>query len=446
MNGGFQRAEEFERDEFCYTYELEDGPEVVSCAYSEEYLEVMKRAKIVSRGLDKRFANLPKVVERHEALLQMREDLFEGRAQQFSYVDYLYEWAAPSWFAEVSDVREVTSKAKARGGGSQAVIYRRAYDFGKYRLVEDLSYSPVDWPSYMDPTYKDLDFGDNQTMLVQPKYGVKASFTVKAQPKRATGNGYATRSRTNTSTPASTPPKPTRAAKVTNHPPKLLHRPRVFSNFLSYTSEKNLMRLPLLRGLVLSPERRVEQELPTLDAFSGYVYPAASHPPLCRLGPQSSVQDAAPAILRKAATPFYSLVARRMCKFPEKGLLQYDCGKFVVLARLLHKLRAGGHKCLIFTQMAKMLDILEQFINFHRFVYVRLDGSTKLDDRQRIVERFNQSDKIFLFISSTRSGGVGTIFTPFHYFIFSTQPSKSFQSRFNFVVKPPRDHPRAQPA
>jgi E1A-binding protein p400 len=62
---------------------------------------------------------------------------------------------------------------------------------------------------------------------------------------------------------------------------------------------------------------------------------------------------------------------------------------------------------LIFTQMTRMLDILEAFLNYHGYVYMRLDGSTKVEMRQLLMERFNNNPKYFCFILSTRSGGVG---------------------------------------
>ncbi|KAK1443171.1 helicase srcap-related [Babesia gibsoni] len=97
--------------------------------------------------------------------------------------------------------------------------------------------------------------------------------------------------------------------------------------------------------------------------------------------------------------------------FPPRSLLHDDCGKFLVLGRLLNKLKDEGHRCLLYTQFSKMLDILENWINYMGFTYVRLDGSTKVDMRQRIVTRFNENTKIFLFISSTRAGGVGLTLT-----------------------------------
>ena len=52
------------------------------------------------------------------------------------------------------------------------------------------------------------------------------------------------------------------------------------------------------------------------------------------------------------------------------------------LAVLLARLKAQGSRALIFTQMSRMLDILEVFLNLHAFTYLRLDGSTKPEQRQ----------------------------------------------------------------
>jgi len=98
---------------------------------------------------------------------------------------------------------------------------------------------------------------------------------------------------------------------------------------------------------------------------------------------------------------------RKQIFFPDRRLIQYDCGKLQELAILLGKLKSGGHRALIFTQMSKMLDVLESFLNIHGHTYVRLDGATKPEMRQILMQRFNTNPKIFCFILSTRSGGVG---------------------------------------
>ena len=105
--------------------------------------------------------------------------------------------------------------------------------------------------------------------------------------------------------------------------------------------------------------------------------------------------------------PFRKANARLSSFFPDKKLVQFDAGKLQTLSELLRKLKFGGHRALIFTQMSKMLDILEAFLNLNGHTYLRLDGSTSVDQRQRLMDRFNNDTKIFCFILSTRSGGLG---------------------------------------
>merc|ERR1719350_1850224 len=101
------------------------------------------------------------------------------------------------------------------------------------------------------------------------------------------------------------------------------------------------------------------------------------------------------------------LASKFQVQCPDTRLIQYDCGKLQILSKLLQTLQAGSHRALIFTQMTKILDILESFLSFHGHTYMRLDGSTKVEQRQMLMERFNANSKYFVFILSTRSGGVG---------------------------------------
>jgi E1A-binding protein p400 len=111
--------------------------------------------------------------------------------------------------------------------------------------------------------------------------------------------------------------------------------------------------------------------------------------------------------------------------FPDKRLFVYDSGKLNKMIQLLKEIKerkpledGKKHKVLIFTQMSKMLDIFQECLSLYNLTYVRLDGSTKPDMRQRLVERFNNDDKIFCFISSTRSGGIGLNLTGANNVIF----------------------------
>ncbi|KAI9719289.1 MAG: hypothetical protein M1812_003619 [Candelaria pacifica] len=107
------------------------------------------------------------------------------------------------------------------------------------------------------------------------------------------------------------------------------------------------------------------------------------------------------------ADAFHEARIRLSIAFPDKRLLQYDCGKLQRLDKLLRDLQAGGHRALIFTQMTKVLDILEQFLNIHGHRYLRLDGATKIEQRQILTDQFNNDDRILAFILSSRSGGLG---------------------------------------
>eukprot|EP00177_Eucheuma_denticulatum_P008147 GFKZ01014836.1.p1 GENE.GFKZ01014836.1~~GFKZ01014836.1.p1 ORF type:complete len:2161 (+),score=310.89 GFKZ01014836.1:1124-7606(+) len=114
---------------------------------------------------------------------------------------------------------------------------------------------------------------------------------------------------------------------------------------------------------------------------------------------------------RESLSPYRSMFrpyeVRSKVTIPETRLVQWDCGKLQVLDDLLRKLRRAGSRALIFTQMTKVLDVLESFLNLHSLRYLRLDGTTKTDDRQKVVERFNTDRRIFCMILTTRAGGVG---------------------------------------
>lgn len=86
--------------------------------------------------------------------------------------------------------------------------------------------------------------------------------------------------------------------------------------------------------------------------------------------------------LSPKAALLHPIASSMITQFPDPRLIQYDCGKLQTLDHLLRKLKIGGHRVLIFTQMTRMLDILEAFLNFHGHIYLRLDGTTKVDQRQ----------------------------------------------------------------
>jgi len=90
------------------------------------------------------------------------------------------------------------------------------------------------------------------------------------------------------------------------------------------------------------------------------------------------------------------------------GLLIMSSGKLVLLDKLLPKLHKQGRKVLIFSQMVRILDILEDYLRYRNYRYERLDGGIRGDLRQASIDRFSQKDSDrFVFLLCTRAGGVG---------------------------------------
>lgn len=92
---------------------------------------------------------------------------------------------------------------------------------------------------------------------------------------------------------------------------------------------------------------------------------------------------------------------------PEAKRLIFDSGKLARLDALLHELKAGDHKVLIYFQMTRMMDLMEEYLIYRQYKYLRLDGSSKLEDRRDMVMEWQTRPDIFVFLLSTRAGGLG---------------------------------------
>lgn len=82
-------------------------------------------------------------------------------------------------------------------------------------------------------------------------------------------------------------------------------------------------------------------------------------------------------------------------------------GKFLILDRLLPALKKRGHKVLVFSQMTSILDLLVDYCYLRDFQYSRLDGSMSYADRDDNMAKFAEDPEVFLFLLSTRAGGLG---------------------------------------
>jgi SNF2 family DNA or RNA helicase len=93
------------------------------------------------------------------------------------------------------------------------------------------------------------------------------------------------------------------------------------------------------------------------------------------------------------------------------------CGKLVLLDEMLVKLKAGGHRVLLFSTMTRLLDLLEVYLQWRalpasagggRMRYLRIDGSTALEDREKAIKEFNApGSEAFIFLLSIRAAGRG---------------------------------------
>lgn len=107
---------------------------------------------------------------------------------------------------------------------------------------------------------------------------------------------------------------------------------------------------------------------------------------------------------------------RKVCNHPYLFLSDYIIdedlirisGKFELLNRMLPKLKVCGHRVLMFSQMTQLMTVLENFFVMKGFKYLRLDGNTSSDERERRMYEFNDPDSpYFIFLLSTRAGGLG---------------------------------------
>jgi DNA helicase INO80 len=94
-------------------------------------------------------------------------------------------------------------------------------------------------------------------------------------------------------------------------------------------------------------------------------------------------------------------------QIPEAKRLIYDSAKLARLDALLQELKAGDHRVLVYFQMTRMMDLMEEYLVYRQYKYLRLDGSSKLEDRRDMVIDWQTRPDIFVFLLSTRAGGLG---------------------------------------
>ncbi|KAG0254518.1 putative DNA helicase ino80 [Mortierella polycephala] len=105
--------------------------------------------------------------------------------------------------------------------------------------------------------------------------------------------------------------------------------------------------------------------------------------------------------------PSLSSMGYSAIEVPPMKKLIMDSGKLAVLDKLLMELKTGGHRVLIYFQMTRMIDLMEEYLTYRQYKYLRLDGSSKISDRRDMVTDWQTRPEIFIFLLSTRAGGLG---------------------------------------
>ena len=149
------------------------------------------------------------------------------------------------------------------------------------------------------------------------------------------------------------------------------------------------------------------QTLPSLMNVVMELRKACNHPYQLRGVEDVMVARAIAAATSSAAAEGRPVAAAEIAASVNEQFVSVS-GKFVLLDKLLPKLRSGGHRVLIFSQMVKTLDLLADYAAYRRYPAERLDGRIRGPERQAAIDKFcDPSQDAFLMLLSTRAGGLG---------------------------------------
>ncbi len=179
-----------------------------------------------------------------------------------------------------------------------------------------------------------------------------------------------------------------------------------------------MLRPFLLRRLKTDVENELPEKIETilkcdLSAMQNRMYKLMVERGVLLSDPEHAKQKG-----RKNTKGFNNIIMQlqKICNHPYLFREEWDIdinvirasGKFDLLDRILPKLRRADHRVLIFNQMTQLMTILEDYFSIRGFEYLRLDGSTKAEDRAELVRLWNTPNSPhWLFILSTKAGGLG---------------------------------------
>ncbi|KAK1892519.1 E1A-binding protein p400 [Dissostichus eleginoides] len=193
-----------------------------------------------------------------------------------------------------------------------------------------------------------------------------------------------------------------------------------------------------LQSALLTVEDRLQAANSLIKRLVCVVPPAVAPPPHLYAAnppvPYSLQQKSLLRRLQEAAAPhsadIHHHASRPLLCCDDLLLMQMDSGKLEALAILLQKLRSESRRVLIFTQMVKMLDILEAFLDHRQLTYVRVDESFSPDERQENIRKFNRNRNVFCSILTNRCcSAVGTLFDADTIIFYDTDLNPSMDAR-----------------
>ena len=100
---------------------------------------------------------------------------------------------------------------------------------------------------------------------------------------------------------------------------------------------------------------------------------------------------------------------RQICCHPKLFIENYqgECSKLDQCMEILEDGIESGHKILLFSTYTSMFNIIEEELNKKKIKYFKLTGATKVEDRIKMVDEFNETDKVKVFLISLKAGGTG---------------------------------------
>lgn len=156
----------------------------------------------------------------------------------------------------------------------------------------------------------------------------------------------------------------------------------VVAQYSAHIQRMSYMTAVALSESVKTLDNRMKEMRDSFEQFIVYVPAVQGRTPKTEFQFPQNNSSLLENDIKPTLNALHPIISAMSVLFPDQRLIQYDCGKLQSLDYLLRELKAGHHRVLIFTQMTKMLDVLEAFLNFHGYIYLRLDGTTKVEMRQ----------------------------------------------------------------